>query len=415
MITAVSALASTRARGSIVLPETNASYGQFRTKSATRSGWLADFKQPRAVGDCGVNIFGPGSFRLFLATLVVVSHFTRYDLGVAAVYAFFVLSGYWIYVMYARRYSQARSPYATFVISRLWRLLPVFWLMNILTIGMHIVVDGWSSLSPDFGKDSIVPNIAILGYVNWHQSNYLGQAWSLDVELQFYLLAPCLFMALRRWEHWVAAAIVVLGAIGSIWIHDGTMGSAPNYLLLFGAGIIAAHYDWTPSKRVVFGSALVCLLLASMLFALTETRGVVLHGDPIWYQYNGDVSLALALLAIPFSLWTVRLASSRFDRMAGELSYIVYLLHYAGAFLWHRHTDSLSGMEKLPYLAPAMGVVYAGAWLVWRFYDRPIDQKRTAFVDTRLESRSLSHRIAKSASQNPHDRNSAPDPAGDAS
>jgi hypothetical protein len=49
----------------------------------------------------------------------------------------------------------------------------------------------------------------------------------------------------------------------------------------------------------------------------------------------------------------------------------------------------------LPYFAPAMGVVYAGAWLVWRFYDRPIDQKRAAFVDSRLESRGLSHRTAK--------------------
>ena len=52
--------------------------------------------------------FGPGAFRFFLASLVVVQHVSRLSLGHPAVLLFFMLSGYWVSRMYAERYSARR-------------------------------------------------------------------------------------------------------------------------------------------------------------------------------------------------------------------------------------------------------------------------------------------------------------------
>ncbi len=77
---------------------------------------------------------GPGLFRLLLAEVVFIHHLSRFACGTAAVYVFFSLSGYWIYQMYTRRYSKARFPYLTYLISRAWRLLPTFWLISLLAV-----------------------------------------------------------------------------------------------------------------------------------------------------------------------------------------------------------------------------------------------------------------------------------------
>ena len=79
-------------------------------------------------------IAGPGFFRLFLALMVFVYHTTRFAVGSSAVYVFFCLSGYWIYRMYTERYSATRQPLITYAVSRLWRLLPTFWLVTLLAL-----------------------------------------------------------------------------------------------------------------------------------------------------------------------------------------------------------------------------------------------------------------------------------------
>src|SRR5258708_12386478 len=79
----------------------------------------------------------PGLFRLFLSTVVVISHFSRFDLGAMAVDLFFVLSGYWICRMWREKYMTAPNPYTTFIASRFGRLVPTFLLANAIAIGTH--------------------------------------------------------------------------------------------------------------------------------------------------------------------------------------------------------------------------------------------------------------------------------------
>src|SRR5688572_29757476 len=78
----------------------------------------------------------PGAFRLFLAMLVFVHHFSGLGLGTYAVLVFFVLSGFWLERMWGERYKATQRPYLTYMISRIWRLAPVMVLVSAITIAL---------------------------------------------------------------------------------------------------------------------------------------------------------------------------------------------------------------------------------------------------------------------------------------
>jgi peptidoglycan/LPS O-acetylase OafA/YrhL len=81
------------------------------------------------------------------------------------------------------------------MVSRAWRLLPVFWLTGALAIGVAVYLRSSVPVTPHV----IVSDVAILGYASLRgYSSSLPAAWSLDLEIQFYLLAPLLLTALYR-------------------------------------------------------------------------------------------------------------------------------------------------------------------------------------------------------------------------
>ena len=69
----------------------------------------------------------PGLFRIALAYIVFVNHSLPIHLGSMAVYLFFMLSGYWVFHMWGREYAPTEAPYRNFIVSRFWRLMPVYY------------------------------------------------------------------------------------------------------------------------------------------------------------------------------------------------------------------------------------------------------------------------------------------------
>ena len=94
------------------------------------------------------------------------------------------------------------------------------------------------------------------------------------------------------------------------------------------------------------------------------------------------MNTALAVLAVPFALSTTNRAGDADDRMMADLSYLVYLLHWVGA-LWF-YTIHGSMRDRLGAAALCFAVVPVVSWLVWRFYDRPINRARSRWVARRL-------------------------------
>ena len=146
----------------------------------------------------------PGITRFILASIVVLFHISRFVfLGRFAVCSFFVLSGYWITLMFSNKYSKKVHPLKVFYTSRLWRLLPIFYTFSVLVFIVRLIIN-YNIVQQIISLnllDKIVfwtSNIILLGYYSLPKIVLLSPAWSLDIELQFYLLFPALFYLSRN-------------------------------------------------------------------------------------------------------------------------------------------------------------------------------------------------------------------------
>ncbi|MGC8548561.1 MAG: acyltransferase family protein [Acidobacteriaceae bacterium] len=325
---------------------------------------------------------GPGCLRLILALIVFASHGTREAIGTAAVDIFFALSGYWIFQMYSHKYSKAKSPYFTYIISRYWRLLPVFLLLNTATIlldrcyfKIHLLPGTW------FGDlHSVFSNLFILGYNSQHYL-VLTPAWSLDMEVQFYLIAPLLiWLAIRRpfTVLWASASISLFFSFFPTPLLTGV-------LVFFVIGLTAAATSWKPSPRLA-ALSLILLAVVYALWMLSPWRGVILMETPPnpLQNYNDGANALFALIAIPFALYTTTQQGSQYDATFGELSYIVYLLHWP-IIVWFRQFEPSLSFALRTLERAALGIiVLALAYVILRLLDRPMNRLRARWVNRRI-------------------------------
>ncbi|MGA2674318.1 MAG: acyltransferase [Terracidiphilus sp.] len=339
-------------------------------------------------------ITGPGLFRLFLALMVFVHHVTRFAVGGSAVLVFFCLSGFWIYKMYTGRYSATRQPYLTYIVSRAWRLLPTFWLVTAITL-LFLYFHGTLASYLD-GPDRIhciVSNLFILGYSTMREQP-VGSAWSLDIEMQFYLIAPFIAVYLARRKAVAAWFLLAIAAasLASFLLHNPV--TLVSYLVFFVVGMTAASVDWRPSGRLVI-FFLGAIALAVVLCLASPWRGILLVGEhpgPLSI-YTRHANVALALLTMPYAIYTTRQKGFRADGMFADLSYIVYLLHWT-AFMWiASHPGGM--LHRIAYMAVAWVLVSGLSLVIWKFYDHPINLMRSRWVSGRKKGATAKARLGR--------------------
>jgi peptidoglycan/LPS O-acetylase OafA/YrhL len=335
----------------------------------------------------------PGAFRMFLALVVLVNHSCRIDLGDWAVYSFFILSGFWICRMWTEKYSKTDAPFLVFLSSRFLRILPIFWLANLLSaVAQHIAdpnflnpkASGWAAIP------AIASNILIFGNANLPRSQRaLDPAWSLDIEMQFYVIFPLIIYLFSRrdfarfWE--MLFVPVCIG--GLVWYLTRPVPAVRDlscYGLFFLIGVIAARNDWAPSVTlasaslgVVVAFFLLCAALPGMRFLIENGKHGATSGD---FSVKLAVQAVLALLSAPFALSTVRSRSGTIDRALSELTYVVYLMQWPIMSLHGHWFGQLPPFERLPSIVVAWIAVLALSWWIYRFVDRPLEEHRKRWV-----------------------------------
>lgn len=326
----------------------------------------------------------PGFFRLCLALVVVVQHFSRLSLGDAAVCLFFVLSGYWIFVMWEKQYTHARHRYFTFIVSRFWRIVPTFLLCSAITFAMY------PQLIPT-EYAAIASSLFVIGYRNLAQLPIVP-AWSLDVELQFYIIFPILYLLFHKVDRRAAVAALACWAVASVAILYFRSGAVmteplPQILVLFMIGAAAARWRWVPPRALVLASLGAVIGMLALGASVPALRDMILGGSNAGanFVYNPVFNLILALAAVPLAISTVHVKSRKLDRAFGDLSYIVYLMHWPAFIFVHNHFGSLPPLQRLPYAVLAIGAVLLGSVVIWLLWDRPINRARHAWVRSRMK------------------------------
>jgi peptidoglycan/LPS O-acetylase OafA/YrhL len=258
---------------------------------------------------------------------------------------FFVLSGFLIAYTYEDKPLQSANSYWRYCLVRCARILPLYWV--ILTAYY---------LDKRYGNYhfSALTYTLAHGFSDVHNLDGINQAWSLTVELNFYLLAPLLFFLQQKHIMWLLLALIGLyaayWAIGSVWYainhntqryfrpaHFLLMGTFPGRVTDFLAGMLLAkavkeQQAWLmnmPYKTII---GIVSLLAAMYGIGLLQPNAY-LHG------YNHPVGMMLSKTLLPVSIGLLlagliceatllqRLLSSKVLVLLGNASFAFYLIH----------------------------------------------------------------------------------------
>jgi peptidoglycan/LPS O-acetylase OafA/YrhL len=304
-------------------------------------------------------VLPPGAFRLLLAAAVLVSHLSSFDIGRLAVVLFFYLSGYWTALIWRQKFGG--SAVLHFYAARYFRVWPLFFLVTVaaaLARSLPLHVENWT----------------LFGLGSTHRDP-TGVSWSLDVEVQFYLLLPLVAAAVSRMS--LSASILtalVIGALGCWLAHAFGLLTVAKYLPAFVLGSLTYQKAWTPER----GAARISLLAfagATLLTAFTPFLRKV-GSQP----FDDDIYAFFWMLPLlPYVAHSLTRRSSSLDRHLGNLSFPLYLVHVPLIAVMRANFGDTESIK-----AAGTAAACATALLLYILVDRPIDRLRVLLTERPL-------------------------------
>lgn len=303
-------------------------------------------------------IASPGMFRLLLAAAVVVSHISRFNIGRLAVLLFFYLSGYWTARVWVEKFNSGST--LRFYAARFLRIAPLYALA--VAAGLAVVPQSLH-----------LENFTIVGLATTHRDPIGDVAWSLDIELQYYLILPFVVALLGRAKAWVWALLaVVIGVLGC-WIETRFgLVTVAKYLPAFVFGALTFSERWKPSVKAA-NLSLAAFLAMTALTALTpffDKRQAAPFDNDIWAFF-------WMIPLLPYVARSLCLRSSTLDRHLGNLSYPLYLAHCVTITAFTQLFGATSGVRYVGALAALLIAI-----AVYVVIDRRVDPLRVRLTET---------------------------------
>jgi peptidoglycan/LPS O-acetylase OafA/YrhL len=299
-----------------------------------------------------------GIIRVLLAAAVVLGHapgwighdpftsFIRPLPGYFAVQAFFVISGFYMELL---RKKYAPASIWVFYSNRYLRLIVSYWIVLVITVLLIALMPGVSFPPAVFlasFKSGSASEWALLVFSNGMifgqdllsvlfslSSNALliPQAWSLALELWFYLLVPLLWRASDRTLWIIVTASLVLRLVivsSSLPFWPWQQRFFPVEVMFFVLGMLSFRRSIEIMNIVRSGRA--CLLMVSALivfagwlYPIAFPWSVRPELEMLWPSSVLLGAVFYVTLPAMFSLTS----RSRIDRIIGEFSYPIYLVH----------------------------------------------------------------------------------------
>jgi peptidoglycan/LPS O-acetylase OafA/YrhL len=345
-----------------------------------------------------------GLLRTLFALSVVLDHSPFNDGnmlvgGRLAVQLFYVISGFLIsYILTANDTYRSTTK---FYQNRFLRLFPTYGAVAVIALVVNMVANHgffeiYDKIPPAADLFLILANIFIFGqdwimftgvksgtlvltgdFANSDVPLYEGllvpQAWTLGVELSFYLIAPFILRSLPRVLMLFAASI----ALRVFLLHSGVAQSDPwSYrffpleLALFLAGSLS-HRLLLPAWQRLSARVHYLPELATGLFVL-----YTLFHFSITLNHNVRDGLALAVFAAILPLAFIYQGRHRLDKKIGQLSYPIYISHSVAILLVSHLATSMQVHDALAISTLNVVVTLVMSYALWRFIDSRIDKVR---------------------------------------
>lgn len=288
----------------------------------------------------------------------------------AGVDIFFVISGF-VMVYLTRGQFGHRGAARTFMVRRLLRIAPPYWLFTTLMVATVLL------FGDHLRNTSLSTSIVATSYafVPWPRADgslhpLLSQGWTLNYEAFFYL-AFAAALPFRRGLLWLSLAFAAL-AIVHAWIP------APWFMLSFWtqpiiiefiAGIGLGLLFLRGTRLPWWGSVALAAAAISLLITVVSLGDSIPFIRPISFGIPALMlcaGLALAPEPAHLPIWRRWLVAG------GDASYTLYLSHTftlnAALLAWHR----VGGTSPWLGLALALISALAAALLVYRWVERPL-------------------------------------------
>jgi peptidoglycan/LPS O-acetylase OafA/YrhL len=339
--------------------------------------------------------------RALAIVLVVVTHF---GLGVplALVSVFFVLSGFVITWLLLKEYESTGSiSLSGFYARRAVRILPAYYVF----VALSIAVD-WLRADGRIAPAAVPALFYFTNYFNaWHghPASSVAHAWSLAVELQFYLIAPVAFLLLaargpRTLLHGAAFAIVgvaVWRSIAFLWLGFGPAYAYNTFDCRFdalAAGCLLAISCRSAQFRSTMETCAGRWRWAPLLIAVSLLP--VFEVSSSWCRYSMGFTIQALLIAFAICQFLVlhaetpwRLLDARPMRYLGSLSYGMYLYHQWGLSIG-RQVAAASPWLELPAGLAATIALGAGSY---HLIERPAGSLKKRMAHASSPARPLGH------------------------
>ena len=299
--------------------------------------------------------------------------------GFLAVDFFFCLSGFVIGYAYDDRVGTMGV--WEFLKSRLIRLHPLVVLGSVLGL-IALLMDPFarSSLGYSASQVSVIflASILLIPYPAMHERSFNlfslnAPSWSLFWEYVANIVyAVAVYRFKRRWLILLTGSAAILlcvvghdaGALSGGWDGQTFWQGGARVAYSFLAGLLVYRSKWIIRSKLGFGALSVLLLLA---FVMPYAKGGWLREAAVTLVYFP------ALIALGAGA-TLTPRSERFCTFAGDLSYPLYMTHYAVIWVFGNYYETYK-----PDMAH-LGIIVAGgvlgtvgvAYLVMVFYDLPV-------------------------------------------
>jgi exopolysaccharide production protein ExoZ len=315
------------------------------------------------------------ALRFVAALMVVFTHATFYigsrthsglmvwDTGAQGVHVFFVISGF-VMAWTARPLIGNDGAFRYFLTSRIIRIVPLYWTLNILKIVQIALLPTLAFVKPDVLNIVLsmlfVPSRNAEGAIE----AFYGVGWTLNFEMFFYVVfAVCLLLRVRVLT---GVTVVMLGAAALAPVRAPQTWPAITYLfqpmvLNFVWGLLIAEMyarrRWFPASLAV-GCIVVGFLVIFSYPAPTMKYAGLQYAMVVW----GCVCLEDRIGAL-IPRWLV---------FGGDASYSLYLLHpmvgvVVAMLLGRMHIGSV----PVGLAAIALSSVIAAACVYW-WFERPV-------------------------------------------
>ena len=295
------------------------------------------------------------------------------QIGDAGVKIFFAISGYII----ARSIVKLNPEDAwLFMRRRIIRIVPLYWLFTAVYAATHI---GTTSISDLLASMFFIPYLA---KPNTPMHPVLGQGWSLNFEMAFYVLAAgvMLFASKRRWFLYLIGPMALFSLLPEP--RDAGISLlllADHRLWFFILGVLIAWANPRISKNLSYDNAVFFMLSWSFLLFLY-------NNDPQIYRvlqfFTAGLFLYVAVICNNHSATAPGMRPPRTLAAIGDASYSTYLSHGFVLGLIDRTLDSayIQSNPMVTYCTVILCTVLSiiVGQIVYEFLERPMLQRLNA-------------------------------------